>query len=65
MSAKSDALTELAVNALILFMVWYGSAPRPAPVPAFWFYVGKWSTELSDYARVQYMKAVERSYYHG
>ena len=43
-------------------VVWYMQEERPAPVPAFWWYVSRESRKVATYADWKYRQAIERVY---
>lgn len=59
---KRNYWAEFGITMVTLVGAWYLQEERPAPIPAFWYYLGHETQKLSNYARRQYVKSVERTY---
>lgn len=53
---------EFITTMISVGVVWYMKEERPAPIPAFWWYVSKESRRLTVYADRQYRNAIEKVY---
>lgn len=58
MMKKSDAAVELTVALIGAWAVWYQAAPRPSPMPAFWYHLGRTAYRVGHFAQAQYAKSI-------